>query len=253
MKSGSKIKGMSLVEVLITVAVFGIFALLISSLVISAARNYQRGKLMQDVRLKTGTAMKMMEEDIRRGIVLQTLGSGSWVPSAVLAPNPYGVEGINQKVDEGYTENKLIVVDSTQSDIRKYDVTDPLLDLRFVEYRLTNNDRTLERRTFDVATSTSGNEYVGFARTGINWLPVASFFTTGTPRRTDIIAELEGRNDKIYFKIERPKLVVTDPSYNVKYERHIYTVFVKMTKYIRDDITQPVTYEAQTQVTTAVR
>ncbi|MCE1249082.1 MAG: type II secretion system GspH family protein [Firmicutes bacterium] len=253
MKSQFRKKGMSLLEVLITVAVFGIFALLISSLVISAARNYQRGKLMQEVRLKTSSALKMMEEDIRRGIVLQTLGSGSWVPSAVLAPNPYGRESIAQKSNEGWTENRLIVVDSTQSDIKKYDVSDPLLDLRFVEYRLTNNNKTLERRTFDVATATSGSEYTGFKRDTGQWIPVANFFDAGSPKRTDVIAQLTGRNDVMYFKVDRPKLLVTDPSYNVTYERHMYNLLVRMTKYIRDDINEPVTYEEVTQVKTVVR
>jgi prepilin-type N-terminal cleavage/methylation domain-containing protein len=253
MKSGFKLKGMSLVEVLITVAVFGIFALLISSLVISAARNYQRGKLMQEVRLKTSTALKMMEEDIRRGVVLQTLGSGSWVPSAVIVPNPYGRDGIAQKVNEGFSENRLIVVDSTQSDIRKFDVSDPLLDLRFVEYRLTNTDRTLERRTFDVAVATSGNEYQGYKRDAEQWLADVSFFDPGSPRRTDVVAQLEGKNDKMYFKVERAKLLVSDPSFKVTYERHIYTVSVKMTRYMKNDIREPVEYEEQTSVKTVVR
>jgi len=181
-----KSSGMSLMEVIITVIVFGVFSLIVTVLVISAMRQYTRGKMMQDVRLKVNTAMRMMVDDIGKAYTLQTLGTGSWVPSGVILPNPYGDVGATTgDVGSGRSTNRLIIV-VPAVDTHTIDITDPVGQgqMRFVEYVVQSGDkRVLYRNVYDIAIT--GGSYNGYARSGTKWMPVSTFFNPSSAAVSD--------------------------------------------------------------------
>lgn len=250
---------MSLIEVVITVGVFSIFSLLVTALVVSAARNYQRGKLMHEVRRKTESVLRMMTDDIRRGHVLKTTGSvnwttgsSGWIPSAVLLPNPYGETGSTGDLGEGKSKNRLVVVVPAQS-IDALDMSNPNTGLRMVEYLVTEEEpNRIYRRSYLVTEW--GDYYKGYTKMGDKWIVDDTYFTDTTNiQRGDILAELEGAKDLIEFTVERPKLTQIDTSYGVDYERHLFDVKVKMTRFQRNDTERPISYEEETKVKTTVK
>ncbi|MCD4782352.1 MAG: type II secretion system GspH family protein [Candidatus Eremiobacteraeota bacterium] len=248
-----KCSGMTLLEIVVTVLVFSVFSLIVTMLVISALRNYTRGQMMQDVRLKTNTAMRMMVDDIGKAYTLQTLGAGTWVPSGVILPNPYGDIGITGDDGNGKSTDRLIVV-IPSVDTFTIDITDPVGEgqMRFVEYIVQSGDKkVLFRNVYTVAIS--GGSYNGYGRSGEKWMPVGGLYLPSSANPSDRLVELPGINDTITFTVERPELNPRDPSYNVDYDRHLYELWVKMIEYYRDDINRAVRYEEKTQAKSTVK
>lgn len=263
MKFNSQKKGMSLIELIIAVAIFGIFSLMVTTMLISAARNYERGKLMGEVRRKTEMSLRYMADDVRRGFILPTLGTVDWttgtrssIASAILLPNPYG--DINPlsvgDVGEGKSENRFIVVVPRTFDHpdATIDPVNPLPDLRIVEYIIPgNNSRNLIRRTY--AVQESGNAYVGFAKNANKWLAQGNL---GAALTESIIADLPGANDAMSFEVQRPLLpegIIDGNSVVINYDRHVVNIKVSMTRYVQDNLEQPVSYEADIDAVSRVR
>lgn len=248
-----KCSGTSLIEIVITVVVFGIFSLIVTMLVISAMRHYVRGKIMQDVRDKTSMAMRMMVDDIGKAYTLQTLGTGTWVPSGVILPNPYGDVGTTGDDGNGRSTDRLIIV-IPSVDTHTIDITDPVGQgqMRFVEYVVQSSDKkVLYRNVYTVAIS--GDSYNGYGKSSDKWMPVGGFFSPTSANPSDRIVELPGINDTIVFTVQRPQLDPRDASFNVDYDRHLFELWVKIIEYYKDDTSRPVPYEEKTQAKSTVK
>ncbi len=241
--------GMTLIEVLISVALFGLFGVLVVSLIVASIRNYSDGKLRQDLRQQTSGIINSIREDISKAYLPPTPFSGSWVPSGVILPNPYGVDSLATKDEgNGRSENRLIIcILSLELDDPSLSLNDPVPHLRFVEYIVPDaTPNRLFRRTYSFGHTSSG--YDGFFRNvSMQWVVDDSYFIVGNVNQSVLLAELPGVNDRIEFVIQREPLISMDHAYNTTYDRHLFNINCRMTKYNRDDLNAPVTYQEQTK------
>jgi hypothetical protein len=242
---------MTLVEVLVSLALFGLFSLLMVSLITSSLRSYARGKCMQEVKAKTSMALRVVQEDISKAYLLPTIAAGSWIPSAILLPNPYGVASEAARDEgEGRARNRLVMSISSV-EVHQMDVSDPLPVLRFVEYVVEPERRNrLLRKTYLVKIDY--RSFYGFKRdTMERWMVDDQYFTDGNLLNSSVLVELPGVNDTIDLEIERPRLESKDYAFDTLFDRRLFRLKCRMTLYMRDDLNSPVAYEEEAEARTA--
>jgi len=255
MRSCAKSRGMTLVELIITIAIFGGFSLLLTVLVIGAIRNYSRGRAYQAVRTQTSELVKKISDDIKMAYTPPTLGSGSWVPSGVIVPNPYGFNNgsTSGDVGNGISDNRVVLI-APGEDIEQFNVSDPA-HMKFVEYNyvVENNIKRVRRNIYTVNKDTTQERYGNYKRSGTRWLltnPVPETTTT----RSDIVIDLTEPFDEIWFQVKRPVLPLPgELAYGTTYDRHMMEVVAKMTRYVRGDKKLPIYHEERTQVQTKIK
>lgn len=235
-------KGMTLVEILISVAILGLLGLLVSSLIINSVRRYTMGKMRQELRQKTHLLITRMQQDIKKAYEIPTRGSGLWIPSAILLPNPYGNTGAFGDVGNGRSENRLVI--SVQpGELHEQDVVNP--ELIYVEY-IVPARKVAYRRTYDITPAIDG--YNGFTTGSGVWLIDDTYFTTDNVTKSVVLVQLDGKNDYINFTVQRPRLEEDDASLGIEYDRYLVSLVVEMVRYYKDNEDHPVKYSEKTDV-----
>ena len=261
MKSSSKSRGLTLVELIITIAIFGGFTLLLTVLVINSIRGYQRGRVYQAVREQTSTMVKKMAEDIKLAYPPPTLGTGSWIPSGIALPNPYGTANSNANGDigNGIGQNRVVIF-SPKDNLDEFDIENPMKNgesgeqqLKFVEYVFANesNVKRIRRNTYTIPKPGTTSTYGPYKRSGSQWLITSQ--SMGTLERSEIILELTDPNDEIWFQVESPKLIDPELAYGTTYDRHLLEITARMTRYVQGNKNIPIVHEEKTQVQTSVK
>lgn len=261
-----KSRGMTLIEILITIGLFSLFATLLTALIVNTSRNYERGKYMQYCRERTSSILRNMRQDIGRSFLLPTVGSGYWIPSPVLLPNPYGDPDPPGDASPavprslGMSTNRLVLVVSPQ-DVDQQQIGALVgtgsnnLILRYIEYIVPLYDQSkLLRRIYTINTPL-GDRYDGFRRVSGKWMVDDSFIVGSSAllREEQELAALPGTYDNISFTVTRPQLTYKDWSYGTNYDRHFLKLKVEMERFMNDDKNKPVRYEEQTDVNIAVK
>lgn len=241
-----KKQGMTLIEILISIALLGLFLLVVTSLIISAVRNTERSKISREQKSMMTQALSSITADVGKGYILPTIGTTSvWVPSAILLPNPYGDTGTaTGDLGNGEARDRIIItVPSVGLD--QMNLINPVPNLRYVEYVIPSTQRnTLFRRTYNITPMPSG--YNGFNVTGGKWMADDSYFTPGNVLESAIVAELPGNSDVIEMTIQRPQLPSMEHSFQTNYDRYLVNIKIKMTSYFRGDPNAPIVYEEET-------
>ncbi len=244
-------KGMTLVEMIITVALFGFFSLLVAYLIINTSKNYNRGKITQELRSQTNMLLDRIVQDIERGVALPTVdggtGGATWIASPVVLPNPYQVAGSARGDDgSGVARNRLIVT------IEAGDVYQATPTMRFIEYIVPENqNNVVYRRSYDAKIE--GNGYKGFQPMGNVWLVNDEYFSLENVRESLLITQLPDKLDVITFTITQHLLDSEDPTTHVKYDPYLFTVEVEMKRFLKRDLNHPVIYKESTDALVRAR
>lgn len=251
----AKSRGMTLIELIITIAIFGGFSLLLTVMVIGAIRNYSRGRVYQAVRTQTNDLVKKMADDIKVAYAPPTLGTGAWVPSGVILPNPYGFANTSTTGDigTGIGDNRVVVIVPGE-DIERLDVSNPA-KLKFVDYVyvVENNVKRIRRNTYDINVNSTLEQYGNYKKSGTRWL-LMDPLPEATASRSDIVLELSEPDDVIWFQVKRPSIPLPgELSYGTTYDRNLVEVIARMTRYVRGDTKLPIFHEERTQVQTKVK
>jgi len=249
MRINLKSKGMSLIELVITIAIFGLFSLLITALVVTALKSYERGQVLQDIRVKISSLVNRIGEDVSQGYTLfnKTSSYGDpWLPSPVLLPNPYDTTGSAWgEKGEGTSEDRAIMVRSSVN-IEDLNLANPVPQLRYIEYLVPQADKkVVQRKILNITETVNG--YGGFNRSPNLWLVNndAYFTSSGNIVRTDELFRLPGAYDSVFFKIQR-YTHAAEPDYDNVYDRHLMEITVRMTRYIKGNLRLPITHEETT-------
>ena len=264
MRFRAKSRGMTLIELIITIAIFGGFSLLLTVLVIGAIRNYSRGRAYQAVRSQTSDLVKKIADDIKMAYTPPTLGTGSWVPSGVIVPNPYGYVNSSTTGDIGTgIADDRVVMFVPREDIEKFDINDPMQNagsgtpqLKFVEYTyvVENNVKRIRRNTYSIPKPGATETYGNYKRDGTTRWLLLSPTLADTIDRSDVILELPDAEDEVWFQVKRPVLPLPgELAYGTTYDRHMLEVTARMTRYVRGDKKLPIFHEEKTQVQTKVK
>lgn len=264
MRTKMKPMGFTLVELIVTIAIFGGFTLLLTVLVIGGIRNYQRGQIYRDTRIQTSQLVKKMTDDIRLSYPppkLGTITSGTLnIPSGVAIPNPYGDNtSVQGDIGNGTGDNRLVMFYPTV-DAGVIDINDPMQNnssnpaqLKFVEYiRVVESGVTRVRRNiYTIPKPGTGEQYGPYRKGTLNhWLITNT--NLGTLERSDVILELPDKLDEVWFRIQRPNgpnfpLREQPGFYDTLYDRHLLEVVARMTRYVQGDQKKPIKHEEKGQ------
>ncbi len=266
MRSKLKTIGFTLVELIITIAIFGGFTLLLTVLIIGAMRNYSRGRVYQDTREQTSFLSRKISDDIRLAYPppkLGTLSSNTLnIPSGVALPNPYGDvnSSVTGDIGTGIGDNRVVMFYPTV-DADTFDINDPMKNnsalpaqLKFVEYVTVTESgiKRVRRNIYTIPKPGTGEQYGPYKKgTQNHWLITNN--TIGTLERSDVIAELKDTNDDIWFQVKRPQGPkypnAEQPGlYNTLYDRNLLEVSTRMTRYVKGDKGLPIAHEEKGQV-----
>jgi len=267
-------RGMTLTEIMVAVALFGILSLMVTNLIISSSQSYTMGRERQNLRNSVSYVLQNMKLDISRSYLLPARGGYDSnsnifsnvprIPSPVILPNCYGYDsGIDGDLGGGRSENRLIMSVPRRS-MDDPDFYNKLVDyndgtLRFVEYVVPNAQlNTIYRRTYKIRTN-SLTGYDGYRANiaQMKWTLDDSYFKTGAGNMISdqIMAQLPGIFDVINFTVQRPQL--SSPNYQygstINFDPYHMEINLVMTSYQNDDKSKQYMYEEQTTASIVAR
>jgi prepilin-type N-terminal cleavage/methylation domain-containing protein len=244
-------KGMTLLEVIISILLFGILATVLSNMLITSLRNYSKAQTAREIRYQTHSALQTIVSDINRGILLPSIGTATtWVPSSILSPNPYGVTNGSHDPGNGVSENYLAVSISSGS-IRDPFLTANLNNYQVIKYAVLSSAPNELRRTvyYSIPTQTTG--FRGFSLTAARqWLVNDSQLSMNQVLRSDVLIRMPEEDDIVNFKITRPEMTMIERMgnpYGLKYSPNVVNVKIETLRPIPGGGTK-VFYSEQTDV-----
>jgi prepilin-type N-terminal cleavage/methylation domain-containing protein len=245
-------KGLTIVEILVSIALFGIFSVIAVSFITSSLQSYNRGQVMHKLKNDGSFVLRAMQLDVSRATMLPQLGASSaWVPSAILVPNPYGVSNSSALGDSntGTSTNRLIV-SLNSAPITSPKLIGDVLDYQYIDYVVKPTEKNkLHRYTFFNLT-TAVNGYTGYQTNASGqWLFIDSNLSSlMTPPKDEVLIYLPGKNDEIAFSVKRPAMTNVEQAnaFGTKYQQYVVNISITLKSYIKDDIRQKIEYSEQT-------
>jgi prepilin-type N-terminal cleavage/methylation domain-containing protein len=256
-KSSTGGKGLTLIEILIAIFLFAILATVASQMLITSLHNYSNAQVVREIRYQTHSAFQTMVTDINRGIILPSIGTATtWVPSAILSPNPYGATNGDFDPGNGITENYLAISVSSGS-IREPFLTGNLSNYQVIKYVVPDSNPNELHRIVYYNISTQPSGYRGFSLTPAQrWLINDPQLSMNQVLRSDILISLPDLTDKVSFKITRPEMTMSEKKgnpYGLNYSPNVLNIKIETFRPAVGERKPVVFYSEQTNARTMTR
>jgi prepilin-type N-terminal cleavage/methylation domain-containing protein len=230
-KVTAKNRGMTLVEILVSLLLFGILATVTASILLGSLRNYSKAQVSREIRYQTHSALQTIVTDINRGILLPSIGTANtWIPSSILSPNPYGVMNGDHDPGNGIADNYLAISISSGS-IQAPFLTGSLSNYQIIQYIVPASAPNQLRRRVYYNLGTAVNGYVGFSLNSARyWLLSHDQLSSNHLLREDILVKLPDESDRVVLKVSRPEMTLSEKTgnpYGLNYSPNVINVNIQ--------------------------